>query len=56
MVNIGISTYRVDEIIAFFEFLSEFTVVLDCAFMVTTLEPVVFNDWSDLGLELPSDM
>ena len=56
MVNIGISTYRIDKIIAFFEFLGEFAVVFDGAFMVTALEPVVFNDWSDLGLELPSDM
>ena len=49
-------TYCIDKIISLFKYLSKFTIVFDGVFVLATLEPVIFDDWSDLRLELALDM
>ena len=56
MVSVKHIMYRIDKIISLFKFLSKVAILFDGAFVLATLEPVIFDDWSDLRLELASDM
>jgi hypothetical protein len=56
VASIKLVMYRIDKIIPLFKLLSEFAIAFDGAFVLATLKPIIFNDGSDLSLELTSDM
>ena len=50
------SVYRIDKVVSLFEFLSKFVIVLNGALVLAALEPVALDNWSDLSLELPTNV
>ena len=50
------SAYRIDKVVSLFEFLSKFVIVLNGALVLAALEPVALDNWSDLSLELPTNV